>query len=114
MVFEAGFKTFAPLQRRREIDTAGIQRVAIEESGPKDFDADTVVGFDAPAGTSPEVVSHLNREINRELGSQGFNDRIAALDGGGLPLTPAELGGKAVDDSRRFDAIIRDRDILGD
>ena len=63
---------------------AGIQRVAIEESGPKDFDADTVVGFDAPAGTSPEVVSHLNREINRELGSQGFNDRIAALGGEGV------------------------------
>ena len=44
---------------------AAIQRVAIEESGPKDFDADTVVGFDAPAGTSSEVVSHLIREIDR-------------------------------------------------
>ena len=48
------------------------------------------------------------------MGSQGFNDRIAALGGEGLPLTPAELGGKAVDDSRRFGVIITGRDILGD
>ena len=47
------------------------------------------------------------REINRVLGTQGFKDRIAALGGEALPLTPADFGAKAVEDSKRFGAIIK-------
>jgi tripartite-type tricarboxylate transporter receptor subunit TctC len=86
----------------------------LDEAGLKGFDADTVFGFYAPAGTPPDVVTRLNREINRILGTQGVKERILALGGEALPLTPAEFGAKAVEDSRRFSAIIKERKILAD
>jgi len=86
----------------------------LEEAGLKGFDADTVFGFYAPAGTPAEVVNRLNREINRALATQAVKDRILALGGEALPLTPAEFGAKARGDSRRFGAIIRERKITAD
>jgi tripartite-type tricarboxylate transporter receptor subunit TctC len=86
----------------------------LDEAGLKGFDADTVFGFYAPAGTPAEVVNRLNREINRILATQPVRDRILAMGGEALPLTPAEFGAKATEDSRRFSAIIRERKILAD
>ena len=86
----------------------------LDEAGLKGFDADSVFGFYAPAGTPAEVVNRLNREINRILGTQALKDRIQNLGGEALPLTPAEFGARAVDDSKRFGAIIRERKISGD
>ena len=86
----------------------------LAEAGLKGFDADTVFGFYAPAATPASVVTRLNTEINHILGSQAVKDRIAALGGEALPLTPAEFAAKASEDSRRFGAIIRERKIIGD
>ena len=86
----------------------------MDEAGLKGFDADTVFGFYAPAGTPADVVARLNREINRILGTQPVKDRITALGGEALPLTPAEFAAKATEDSKRFGAIIRERKISGD
>ena len=52
--------------------------------------------------------------INRILGTQALKDRIQNLGGEALPLTPAEFGARAADDSKRFGAIIRERKISGD
>jgi tripartite-type tricarboxylate transporter receptor subunit TctC len=86
----------------------------LDEAGLKGFDADTVFGFYAPAGTPAEVVNRLNREINRILGTQPVKDRVVALGGEALPLTPAEFGAKAMEDSRRFSTIIKERKILAE
>ena len=86
----------------------------LDEAGLKGFDADTVFGFYAPAGTPPDVVNRLNREINRILATQPVKERILAMGGEALPLTPAEFGAKATEDSRRFSAIIKERKILAD
>lgn len=86
----------------------------LEEAGLKGFDADTVFGFYAPAGTPADVVSRLNREINRALGLPAVRDRIQALGGEALALSAAEFGAKAQEDSARFGAIIRERKIVGD
>jgi len=86
----------------------------LDEAGLKGFDADSIFGFYAPAGTPPDVVARLNREINRILATQGVKDRIAALGGEALPLTPAEFGAKATEDSKRFGTLIRERKIIGD
>ena len=86
----------------------------LEEAGLKGFDADTVFGFYAPAGTPADVVNRLNREINRILGTQAVKDRILALGGEALPLSPADFGAKAMQDSRRFSAIIKERNITAD
>jgi tripartite-type tricarboxylate transporter receptor subunit TctC len=86
----------------------------LAEAGLKGFDADTVFGFYAPAGTPPEVIERLNREINRILGTAPVKDRIAALGGVPAPMTPAQFAAKAQEDSRRFGAIVRERRIVGD
>lgn len=86
----------------------------LDEVGLKGFDADTVFGFYAPAGTPADVVSLLNREINRILATTAVKDRIQALGGEALPLSPAEFAAKALEDSRRFGTIIRERKIVGD
>ncbi len=86
----------------------------LDEAGLKGFDADTVFGFYAPAGTPAAVISRLNSEINKILGTQAVKDRIAGLGGTALPLTPAQFAAKANEDSKRFGAIIRERKIVGD
>ncbi len=86
----------------------------LDEAGLKGFDADSVFGFYAPAGTPGDVIARLNRDINRILATQSVKDKIAALGGEVLPLSPQEFGAKASDDSKRFGALIRERKIIGD
>jgi len=54
----------------------------LDEQGIKGYEVNTWLGFVAPAGTPPDVVARLNREINRiytsaeakeKLGAQGFD-----------------------------------------
>lgn len=86
----------------------------LSEAGLKGFDADTVFGFYAPAATPATVIARLNQEINRILGTHAVKDRIAALGGEALPITPAEFAAKAAEDSQRFRAIIKERKISAD
>ena len=86
----------------------------LDEVGLKGFDADTVFGFYAPAGTPPTAIARLNQEINRILSLPGPRERIAALGGEPAPMTPAQFHEKALDDGKRFGKIIRERKIVGD
>jgi tripartite-type tricarboxylate transporter receptor subunit TctC len=86
----------------------------LDEAGLKGFDADTVFGFYAPAGTPAAVITRLNTEINKILGPAAVKERIAGLGGVALPLTPAQFNAKAAEDSKRFGAIIKERKIVGD
>lgn len=86
----------------------------LDEVGLKGFDADTIFGFYAPAGTPVEVVARLNREINRVLTMPGPRERIAALGGVPAPMTPAQFHEKALEDGARFGKVIRERKIVGD
>jgi tripartite-type tricarboxylate transporter receptor subunit TctC len=86
----------------------------LDEMGLKGFDADTVFGFYAPAGTPGPVVAKLNAEINKALATPAVRERINAIGGVPAPMTPAEFGAKAAEDSKRFGAIINERKIVGD
>ncbi len=86
----------------------------LNEAGLTNFDADTVFGFYAPSGTPAPVINKLNAEINRILATAAVKEKIAALGGEALPLSPAEFASKAMDDSKRFGAIIKERNIVGD
>jgi len=86
----------------------------LDEVGLKGFDADTVFGFYAPAGAPADVIGKLNGEINRILSTATLRDRISALGGEPAPMTPAQFHAKAMEDSQRFGAIIRERKIVGD
>ena len=86
----------------------------LDELGLKGFDADTVFGFYAPAGTPDAVVTRLNTEINRILITPALQERIHALGGVPAPMSPAQFAAKAAEDSKRFGDIIKSRRIVGD
>ncbi|MBX3642800.1 MAG: tripartite tricarboxylate transporter substrate binding protein [Rubrivivax sp.] len=86
----------------------------LDELGLKGFDADTVFGFYAPAGTPEPIIGRLNAEINRSLGTTALQERIAAIGGVPAPMSPAQFAAKAAEDSKRFGAIIKERKITGD
>ncbi len=86
----------------------------LAESGLQGFDADSWFGFYAPAGTPPDVVSRLNREINKALGTQAVKDRISAIGGIPAPMSPSDFNLRASIDSARFGALIKARGIKGD
>lgn len=86
----------------------------LSEVGLKGFDADTVFGFYAPTGTPVAIVTRLNSEINKILATQAVKDRVAGLGGEVAPMTPAEFGAKAHEDTARFGKLIKDRHISGD
>ena len=86
----------------------------LDEVGLKGFDADTVFGFYAPTATPADIVTRLNREINKILGTQAVRDRIAALGGEATPMSPGEFAAKAQADTARFGKLIRERRIVGD
>ena len=86
----------------------------LDELGLKGFDADTIFGFYAPAGTPEAVITRLNTEINRILATPALKERITALGGVPAPMSPAEFAAKAAEDSKRFGAIVRARKIIGD
>jgi len=85
----------------------------LDEVGLKGFDADTYFGFYAPAGTPPEIIQRLNREINKIVSTKEFRERLLAMGGEPSPMSPKEFGDKAHDDAERFGKLIRERHIMG-
>ncbi|MFN4361115.1 MAG: Bug family tripartite tricarboxylate transporter substrate binding protein [Hylemonella sp.] len=86
----------------------------VEEAGLKGFDADSYFGFYAPAGTPAAVITRLNTEINKILNTPATKERIAALGGEAVPMSPQSFAARAAEDSKRFGTLIRERKITGD
>ena len=86
----------------------------LDEVGLKGFDADSIFGFYAPAGTPPDVIARLNREINKALASKPVSDRILGIGGEPLPISPSEFAEKMAGDAKKFAALIKERKITGD
>jgi tripartite-type tricarboxylate transporter receptor subunit TctC len=84
------------------------------EAGLTGFDADSWFGFYAPSATPPELVAKLNTEINKILGTKGFQDRATSLGAIPAPMSPAAFGARAATDSVRFGKLIAERGIKGD
>ncbi|MFZ4286838.1 Bug family tripartite tricarboxylate transporter substrate binding protein [Variovorax sp. HJSM1_2] len=86
----------------------------LDEVGLKGFDADTVFGVYAPAGTPAEIITRLNTEINKILITPAAKERIAALGGEPAPMSPADFHNRAASDGVRFGELIKARHIKGD
>jgi len=63
----------------------------IAESGLPGFDYNLWVGVFAPAGTPPEVVDKINKDVARLLQSAEVKERFANLGAEPMPMTPAEF-----------------------
>ncbi|MBC7471062.1 MAG: hypothetical protein H7322_17220 [Ramlibacter sp.] len=68
----------------------------------------------APAGTPPEIVARLNREINKILALPAVRTQIATIGAEPSPMSPAQFAALMADDSKRYGAVIRERGIRAD
>lgn len=86
----------------------------LDESGFKGFDAGTTHSVYAPAGTPPEIVARLNREINRVLTLPAVRTTITNIGAEPSPMSPAQLTAIMQSDNRRYATIIKERNIKPD
>jgi tripartite-type tricarboxylate transporter receptor subunit TctC len=63
----------------------------IAESGLPGFDYNLWVGLFAPAGTPPDIVDKINKDIVRSLQSPEIKERLSNLGADAMPMTPAEF-----------------------
>ncbi len=75
------------------------------------FAAETWFGLITTAGTPPDVVARLNKEINTILASKEYQDKMLALGQEVKPMTPQQLGTLIAEDSARWGQVVRDNNI---
>ncbi|HEY6353875.1 MAG TPA: tripartite tricarboxylate transporter substrate-binding protein, partial [Burkholderiaceae bacterium] len=63
----------------------------VAESGLPSFDYNLWVGMFAPAGTPPEVVDKLNRDVNHVLREADVRERMMSLGAEAMPMSAAEF-----------------------
>ena len=83
----------------------------LHELGLKNFDADSMFGFYAPAGVSPEIIRRMNTEINAILATPAVSQRIADLGGEAAPMSPEQFADQIKTDAARYGKLIRERGI---
>jgi tripartite-type tricarboxylate transporter receptor subunit TctC len=83
----------------------------LHELGLKNFDADSIFGFYAPAGVSAEIIRRMNTEINAILATPAVSQRIADLGGEAAPMSPERFADQIKSDAARYGKLIRERGI---
>jgi tripartite-type tricarboxylate transporter receptor subunit TctC len=63
----------------------------LAESGLPGFDYSLWVGMYAPAGTPPDVVDKINRDVARALATPEMRERLAALGAEPMVMSPSEF-----------------------
>lgn len=113
--------THVRADKLRLLAVAGMRRSAafpdvptLDEVGLKGFDAGQTHGFYAPAGTPAPVVERLNREINRILAMPAVKTQIETIGAEATPLSVQQFAAVMADDSKRYGAIIKERQIKAD
>ena len=71
------------------------------------YEASSVFGVGAPAGTSVEIVDILNRAINAALADSRFQAQIANLDGMILGGSPADFSKLIFEETTKWGKVIR-------
>lgn len=80
----------------------------IAESGIKGFEANTWFGFVAPAGTPPNVISELNKNINQVLKQPDVRARLMNEGGDVLGGTPEQFSSVLAKDIAHWGKIVKD------
>jgi tripartite-type tricarboxylate transporter receptor subunit TctC len=65
------------------------------------------IGVGAPAGTPPEVIERLNREINAGLLNPGIKARLAEVGTTPMAITAAEFGELVAADTEKWAKVIK-------
>jgi tripartite-type tricarboxylate transporter receptor subunit TctC len=97
----------------RAIAAAGGTRTAslpdvptFAEAGLAGVEVGSGVGLVAPAGTPPDIVEKLNREIAKIIATPGFHERMAAIGVDVVGTTPAAYGKILSDDYDKWGKVV--------
>ena len=97
----------------RAIATTSLTRIAslpdvptMSEAAFKGFEVGSGVGLVAPAGTPPEIVATLHREIAKIIATPGFKQRMAAIGVDVVGTTPAAFAKVLADDFDKWGKVI--------
>jgi tripartite-type tricarboxylate transporter receptor subunit TctC len=71
------------------------------------YESDTWYGIGAPAGTPPEIVDRLNREINAGLADPALKARLAELGGTIVTGTPADFHRLIVAETAKWGKVVK-------
>lgn len=80
----------------------------LAEAGLASFDADSLFGIYAPAGTPPAVVTRLHAEINKALQVAAVTDAIKLLGAEPAPMSREEFLERHVRERERFGGLVKD------
>jgi tripartite-type tricarboxylate transporter receptor subunit TctC len=75
------------------------------------YEASSWDGIGAPVGTSPEIITVLNREVNAALVDPTFKARLADLGVDPFASSPAEFGKFIVEFTEKWTKVIQAADI---
>jgi len=97
----------------RAIAAAGGTRTAslpdvptFAEGGLPGVEVGSGVGLVAPAGTPPDIVTTLNREIGKIIATPGFHERMAAIGVEVVGTTPAAYAKALKDDYEKWGKVV--------
>ena len=97
----------------RALAAAGSKRIAslpdvptIAEAAFPGFDVGSAVGLVAPAGTPPDIVDTLNREIGEIIATPGFHQRMAPIGVDVVGTTPAAYAKFLSDDYAKWGKVV--------
>jgi tripartite-type tricarboxylate transporter receptor subunit TctC len=90
------------------------QTPTFAEEGFGEVFADSLFGVYAPAGTRPEVMERLNREINKILSRPEVKARFSEAGAQAIPVTPAAFRNMVQAETQIFSSIVKARNITPD
>jgi tripartite-type tricarboxylate transporter receptor subunit TctC len=115
-MFIGAINSLLPLIRDgglRAIAATGRVRIAalpdiptLSEAAFPGFEVGSAVGLVAPAGTPPDVIATLNREITGIIATPGFHQRMAAIGVDVVGTTPAAYAKFISDDYAKWGKVV--------
>jgi tripartite-type tricarboxylate transporter receptor subunit TctC len=83
----------------------------LREAGVKDYDSALWTGLLAPAGTPPEVIARLQRELAAALAKPAVRDALARQGADVTPSSPEQLSAKIASEQKVWGDLIREKGI---
>jgi len=91
---------------------AGLPDVpTVDEAGVAGFDIAVWIGLSAPAGTPPEAIERINKEVNAILESPKVSEKLTGMGYVPAPGSAADMTRRLDQDYKRFGKLVQDAKI---
>jgi tripartite-type tricarboxylate transporter receptor subunit TctC len=71
------------------------------------YEASAIFGLGVPAGTPPQIIEKLNKEINAALADPGMKARLADLGAAPLATTPKEFANIVAEETDKWAKVVK-------